>query len=346
MSKGPSPTLIGSFVLGALGLAAACAIYFGSISFASGNPVVVVFFDESVSGLLEGAKVKLRGVPIGTVKQIALQVEGQPPQNTRIPVLIECDLRAMRRLGSSTVPDDVKRFRLRIWEAIDQGLRARLQIESLITGLLFVELDFIEHAPPPTFVLDPAEAPYPEVPTIPSPFAALNEGVGDLMTRLAMIPVDDLSAQLLALVERLDAQMLAVEREDLIGDVSRALEGIDRQLNNPNIAEAIAQLDRTLKQVDRLIVRVEGAMDPLVSDAHQVVRHGAETLAEVRGGVQSLRQTSEDVQRLLAPESSLRYNIDGALTEIAAAAAAVERLADQLERNPRSLISGKAREEP
>jgi paraquat-inducible protein B len=346
LSKTPNSTLIGSFVLAALAVAAASALYFGSVSFSSGNPVVVVFFDESVSGLLVGAKVKLRGVPIGSVKEISLQFEGQKGGDPRIPVLLELDLHAMRRLGSSRASADPADFRRNCQWAIEQGLRARLQLESLITGLFFVEFDFVKDAPPPEFVLDPKDAKIIEMPAVPSPFAAINQGVGEVMAQIALIPVGKLGQQLLTLLERLDDQLAAVQSQDLVGDVSRALETVDRQLSNPKIGETVAQLNQTLVGIDRLSARLEEQVKPLLSEVNLLAQKGTGILDDLQSAAKSLRQTSDDIQRILAPESSLRYNVDAALAEIASAASAIERLADQLERNPRSLISGKARTGP
>jgi paraquat-inducible protein B len=103
MKKRISPTLIGAFVVGALIL-----LVIGVVTFASGQlfkhrKEFILYFDGSVNGLRIGAPVKLKGVEIGSVKDIRLQVENRMQVN-KIPVIIQIDLEKLISRGAPLAP--------------------------------------------------------------------------------------------------------------------------------------------------------------------------------------------------------------------------------------------------
>ena len=125
MNKKISPTLMGAFVVGALALLVIAIIALGSARLFRKTYEFVLFFQGSVNGLNVGAPVKYKGVEIGSVTDILLQLEKVEPG--RIPVIIELDAKKLAGRGfrgSLLVdPDELQR-------AIDQGLRGQLQMES------------------------------------------------------------------------------------------------------------------------------------------------------------------------------------------------------------------------
>ena len=136
MNKKISPTLMGAFVVGALALLVIAIIALGSGRLFRKTYEFVLFFQGSVNGLNVGAPVKYKGVEIGSVADILLQLEKVEPG--RIPVIIELDAKKLAGRGFRgnllVDPDELQR-------AIDQGLRGQLQMESLLTGVLYVAVD-------------------------------------------------------------------------------------------------------------------------------------------------------------------------------------------------------------
>ena len=134
-----SPALIGAFVLGAALLAMTAVVLLGSGRFFRRTSAFVLYFPGSVNGLRVGAPVKFRGVEIGSVEDVRLQL--QPDQSVyRIPVIIGIDPEKITSLGGSeTILNSPAAYQ----NAIDGGLRGQLQTESFVTGLLFVALDFV-----------------------------------------------------------------------------------------------------------------------------------------------------------------------------------------------------------
>ncbi len=137
MNKKISPTLIGGFVLGALALLVIAVIAFGSGRLFRKTKEFVVYFDRDVNGLNIGAPVKFKGVEVGSVKNILLQLD-QSLEVPSIPVLFEIDLKKITsRGGAVTLLEDPTALKA----AIDRGLRAQLRTESLVTGVLYIGID-------------------------------------------------------------------------------------------------------------------------------------------------------------------------------------------------------------
>src|SRR5262249_62254129 len=99
MNKKISPTLIGAFVVGALALLVVAIIAFGSGQLFRKTREFVLYFEGSVNGLHIGAPVKFKGVEIGSVKNILLQLNKDMAVN-EIPVIIEIDLKKLTSMGA------------------------------------------------------------------------------------------------------------------------------------------------------------------------------------------------------------------------------------------------------
>src|SRR5689334_21039375 len=137
MKQTVSPTVIGAFVLGALALLVSGIIAFGSGQFFRHTKEFVLYFDGSVNGLRVGAPVKIKGVEIGAVKDIRLQLD-QGAELNKIPVIVEIDLEKLTSRGSvRAAAAAVDREALQK-VIVDRGLRGQLEMESLVTGLLYV----------------------------------------------------------------------------------------------------------------------------------------------------------------------------------------------------------------
>jgi paraquat-inducible protein B len=201
MNKKVSPTLIGAFVVGALALVVIAVLMFGSGRFFRTTKDFVLYFDGSVNGLRVGAPVKFRGVEIGSVKNILLRLETDQ-KALRIPVIIELELEKFTSKGASGAgmedPEASKQL-------IDSGLRGQLQMESFVTGLLFVGLDFFPDSPLKLVQTEGGRYQYPEIPTQPTPLQVAGSKVNEIrkLTRSTSkadrpsAPVKDQSLRLL-----------------------------------------------------------------------------------------------------------------------------------------------------
>ena len=339
MSKGASPTAIGAFVLTGLALAIGAAIYFGSASFSSGDPQFVMCFDESVAGLAEGAKVKLRGVPIGVVKRIALGLPNQAENDPRIPVFVEIRASALRRLGSLTQVTQEKSGDS-LERAIERGLRGRLQMESLITGLYYIELDFESNPGPPVYGQDPKRIEYQEIPTVPSQFAAIGRTASEMSTQIATIPFGELSRHLLSLVKSIDLILADLRERQFVHTVADTMESVRAQVQGVDLATTVEELTKTLQSLNQALKEARGKIDPVTAEVHAVATDLKGALHSIRDGMQAVSRAGKQIGDALAPSSTLLYKAEQALTELTKTAEAIRRLADQQERNPGAIVRG------
>ena len=142
MATKTNPTVIGAFIVGAVGLMIAAVLVLSGGQWFTDKDRFVLYFEGSVNGLNVGAPVKFRGVEVGTVTGVRALYN--PKDYTAwIQVVAEVEPGRFSEVvdgviapASSSTPDDVKML-------IEQGLRAQLEVQSMVTGLLFIELDSI-----------------------------------------------------------------------------------------------------------------------------------------------------------------------------------------------------------
>ena len=329
MSKQASRSLIGAFVLGALALAVAGVVVFGSGTFFRKVDRGVMFFEGSVAGLQIGAPVVFRGVQIGHVTDIVLEVNIRDLK-AFIPVYTEIDPRKI-------VPTGGDRYDQQYLQAlINKGLRAQLQLQSFVTGQLMVSIDFHPDTP---IRLVGLETRYPEIPTIPSDLERLR-------TKFEELPLKEIADRL-----------------------NETLAGINRLVTSGDLRESIGSLNHLLKNADMLVKNLNSEVRPLVGDvketadaaraafvqAEKTLRFDEGTPGQVASSIKetlstaqdTLKETNKAVQHiggLAAENANLGYEIGRTLEQIAELMRSIRVLADYLERHPEALLRGKPAE--
>lgn len=331
MSRRANTTLIGAFVLGALISGTLLVVYLGAINIFARKEVFVAYFDESVNGLSEGAPVKFKGVPIGRVRDIRIRFN-QPRESDAVPVFLEIDAgRLQSDLGVAS-ETDLSNPRVYL-QQINAGLRAQLVTDSIITGLLFIELDYYPQAGLPNLVQEEPVA-YLEIPTVPSPLAELGQNATDILAKLAAFDVERISDELVAALTLANDRLGKLDVEGLNAAVADSAAAIEALTTNPEINATLEAVQTTLVAVQQLVARLDEDYDPLMTEVQG-------SLADLRETLVALRGTARELERTVQPESPLRYELENALRDMAAAAESVRRLVDDLERNPRSILTGR-----
>jgi paraquat-inducible protein B len=319
MSKQASPTLIGSFVVGAVALGVAALAVLGSGRLFHDTEKFVLYFDSDVSGLNVGSAVKFRGVEIGSVSEVLLNVNamGVPSAegyaSTRIPVIIQLDPERIRRKGGRVTFSDPAELE----GSIKAGLRGQLAMESFVTGLLYVKLDML----PGTAIhlVKDVTMPYPELPTLPTP---LEE-------------VQNKATQLLVKLETLDLA-------GLVASLRSAAEGVDKIVNSAKLASAVDGLEDTMIGLSGTIATVQMLAEEMrarVGPLSDTIAHSARSADQM---LEETRALIEHVDGALAPDAPLQYQFRATLQEVSNAARSVRVLADSIERNPSILVRGRA----
>jgi paraquat-inducible protein B len=315
MGRKANPALIGAFVLGALALAAVGIVVFGSGRFFRETVRFVVYFDSSVNGLQVGAPVKFKGVEIGAVSKIMLSLTGmrrERIEETRIPVVIELDPELVTERGS---PLDITKPAT-FEQLVAAGLRAQLAMQSILTGLLYVALDFFPDTPP-RLVREPGVT-YPEIPTVPT-------------------PLEEAQAAIVRVIKKVDQ----VDLDRIAGGLTEAVEGVERLINSPKVqgiadgvTDALAELRSAAHSVRTLADDLNRNVTPLTADASQTVKSATAAMKEAEAAFLNVRT-------LLEPGAPIAYQLSETLAEVAAAARTIRHLGNSLERNPAVLLRGR-----
>jgi paraquat-inducible protein B len=323
MSIRANPTAIGLFVIGAAVLAVIGVATLASASWFGKQTTFISYFGESVNGLEVGAPVKFQGVPVGQVTNLLIQIETRD-KSFQVPVQYQIDLtRLTSQAGAFLQLDDEVVLR----QQIADGLRAQLQMESLVTGQLYIELAYRADAPPPELERRPTA--FPEIPTSPSLLAAFGTQAGSVV------------GEVMGILFRVNEMLTAVNMEELNRSVVASAGAVERLADSPEIRGAIAgvpgmtvQFTRTMAEMERLTERIGGTIDPLQLQV-------AGTNAELVLTLQAMRQIIEESRGMLTPDSGIGYQMEGTMASLEGAADALRALALSLERNPDMLLRGK-----
>jgi paraquat-inducible protein B len=298
-----NPTLVGAFVLGALALAVAGVFVFGGGRFFADRDRYLIFFDGSVNGLQVGSPVKLQGVEVGQVVEIHAIADVER-REIATETLIEIDRTLFEQRGPR-IADPAAREKA----FLEGGLRARLDVQSLITGQLYVSLLVLPGSE--ARLAGPPDKPYPEIASVPSTSQEVQRVVRSAVEKFEELPIQDI-------FERVDAILSAVNRIVEQGRIEETVANLNGTLDDAR--GAIGDLRRLLRNVD-------GRIEPVADSA-------LATLEEARRALESAQST-------VSPESAVAYRLGETLSELSEAARALRELAVYLERNPNSVVFGR-----
>jgi len=225
----------------------------------------------------------------------------------RIPVLIEVDRQRVYELGGQRDTIDDRR----VTELInDLGMRAQLQQQSFITGLLFVALDLFPNTKV-DLVLPPGSGPYPEIPCLPTTLEQARAKIEEIFDRLSRIDFDALGKS-----------------------VNGALDGVNRLVNSPDVYSNLQALHATLDEIRGAARDIRAHVSPLSNSVDA-------TTKDLRGAVQRLQASLNRFDSLIDPSAPLLGGLAATLSDIGDAARAVRLLAEQIDRNPNVILTGK-----
>ncbi|MCW1883152.1 MlaD family protein [Luteolibacter flavescens] len=237
---------------------------------------ILLYFDQSVRGLSPGAPVEFRGIPLGRVVEISFR--HSPPGDSRVPVVIEID---SLTLGKAV--EDIQDSTAVLAECVRRGLRAKLSTGSLLTGALFVDLDFVPGAAPAQLA---KVGEYDVIPTESSGLAQLQDKLNSILTKIEALPLDDT-------LEKFGtaADEISITVKDLRGTLSEAegaLAEAKKLLARDETQNLTAELEATLKQV-RTSVDSLGPQGAMQGDL-------ARTLDELRAALRSFKVLSDSIE--------------------------------------------------
>jgi len=327
VSKKPSSTLIGVFVTGAIALFVGGLIFFGSGLIFSEKKTFVLFFDSSLKGLDVGSPVTFRGVSVGQVKKIKILMDSRTG-NFKMPVYISINPESLFSYSGSGRVSMLTNKAIKDIIA-ERGLRAQLQIQSLVTGKLQVDLDFYPNAPARYVGF---EKEYIEIPTVPST-------VEKIVKRFQEIPVDRLVNKLISAIDGIDRLVESGKVSATIDAMHSSI--LDLQKNMKIVMPSILKTMESIKttsdamrhlagNADRELEKIAQELERLSTSANDLVANVIKVMAQV--------------ETMTGPNSSERYELNRALKEVSKAARSLRVLADSISAQPDMLIRGRTGE--
>jgi paraquat-inducible protein B len=278
-----------------------------------------------------------RGVHVGQVSDIIVGFDATKLE-VLIPVLFEVDPEKFKDIGPQVESESLEMHKA----LIDRGLRAQLQMQSLVTGQLLINLDFYPDTPAKLIGIDRFKGEMKfeerwEIPSIPTPLQELEKALGELNIK------------------------------EITEDVRRAADGIAKLVSSPDLHASIGELKQMIIAVKEVAKKVDSKVEPLATSIDQ-------TLVEARAGIGEARKlianidkqttpllsriekaadsaqnalgqadtTLKSIEALAEEGSKLRYEVSTALREVGAASRSVRVLADFIEQHPDAILRGRA----
>ena len=213
------------------------------------NPTMkfVLLFDQSVRGLSKAAPVEFRGIPIGRVADISFDYL-QAAEDSRIPVLIELDPSLLRREATEKITRPDSEF---LKEAVQRGLRASLKTGSLLTGALFVDLDYYKD-PLPAELVKVGE--FPSIPTISSGFAQLENKLTAILDKIQALPLDDTMKKIGTAAD--EAATTVADSRKALKEIELTAAAARKTLDSPEFTKLPADLRNTLTALEKSVSSV------------------------------------------------------------------------------------------
>jgi len=332
MSKKANPTVIGVFVVGAVVLVIVGILIFSSGQFFGKKLAYVLYFEDNLKGLNTGAPVMFRGTKVGSVSEIKVVIDAQD-QSIRVPVFINIDEQSVDvvHVGPDTMQPggvDQTRDRAFIRTLIEErGLRAQLEMQSLVTGQLLVQLDFFPDMP--INLQNEFDDQFPEFPTVSSSFKQLTRKLEDL-------PLKDVLNAALNTIQSLGRILNSPE---FLGFISEGkglmvdLRGLTKNLDRA-LPPLVASMDEMIRTTQDLVQDIDRQVEPMSSSFQEVA-------STAKTSLEQAHRTLSTIEEVAGKDSQVRYRLSTALKELATAARSVRDLADYLERHPEALLQGK-----
>lgn len=353
MSKQANLSVIGAFVVGAVGLVVLGLLLFGAGKLFKDTAKYVIFFEGSVKGLNPGAPVDFRGVKIGTVKDIKVSL-GKKDLSLKIPVIVEIELDRISEARKDKSLDKAlqqQATKTLMEYLIQKGLRAQLSMQSFVTGQLYVLLDFFPEKP---LKLVGDEHGYPEIPAVPS-------NLDEILETIQRLPLEDIITKVHTAMTAIAEFVTSPELKDTVSSLNQAIKTVQSMVHNldSRIGPLASDLGTTVREIQKLAQNLESQIKPLTSGLNDTVKESQKLLRSIEGRVPTVSTSLENtlkaaqeaarqaektlstVESMAVEHGDLPYELTKALKELSGAARSLRVVSDTIERHPESIIKGK-----
>lgn len=309
---------IGAFIVGAMVLIFIALLFFSGGRLFSEKEPVIMYFEGSVQGLQVGAPVKLKGVVLGEITDI--QLNFQNDEKTVITA-VTADL-VLKRINSKGTSIKREFFN----EAIKNGMRAQLNFQSFLTGLLYVELDFYPDTPVKLYALQERIR---ELPTVATQFEKISKRFADLDINGMVTHIDELAVEVNKIIT-------SGEIQNAIVSVSRAATSVEKTSNsvNTSVTELSKNIEKTRIQIDKLLGELNTQTPQIADSLHK-------TLKDLSFSLEQVDKSAAAIDNTFSEDAPLINQLNTTLDNISRSAQAFRDLTDTLEQQPEALLRGK-----
>lgn len=343
MKNTASPTIIGVFTLVGLAIASASIILLGSGKLFNTTHIIQLYFDKNANGLLVGSDVRFGGVRVGSVRSIGVIID--PVENRKvIPVIVSLNARELGQTGMEDQGGIDFSTQEGVAKAVRRGLRAGMKQQSLVTGQLYVEFDVVPDTP--GFIYDaktPSE--HPVVPTIGTEMDELIAGIGDGIRKFNSLDIESIITRIQELLQTTNKTLAAIDAEGINENLVSITNDIAVITGDKRITSAIENLDLTLANMEKLSTKANDGIGPLMEDAERVLAASREVLDESRKSLTKLESAVDDISGISNPRGPVLMRLQQTLQETERASRALKELSNDLKRDPKALLTGKAEPE-
>lgn len=311
---------IGAFIVGAIVLIFFVLIFFSGGNLFSQKERVIMYFEGSVQGLQIGAPIKLKGVILGEITDIQINFDNNDqPNNNKGTILTavtgDLVLQRISRKGA-----EVKREFFE--EAIGDGLRAQLNYQSFLTGLLYVELDFFPDTPTTLYGVKGNAL---ELPTVATGFEEITKNLQELNLKGLAKNLDKITSRLNTIVE-------SGALEQTLGSVKTAADTFTQM--GQDVSGLTKNLTHTSDELNQLIGSID-KQTPIVASELKI------SLVRLQQSLVQLDKATDSVHHSFSEDSPLVNQLNDTLTEISRSATAFRTLSETIDQQPEALLRGK-----
>jgi len=331
MSQQVNAKTIGLFSIGAIAFFVFGILVFGSGDWFKNQDRIEMVFKGSVKGLGVGSSITYRGVRIGEVESINISPY-EEDLNVRVVGLI-VQQQSDHKLFKLEVDRDAIFKKL-----INQGVRGQLVQESLVTGRLQIQFEFFDgldgYAPT-------SQSGYIVIPTVPSEIEMFGKTLSSLVEKFGDLPVKEISDNLAAVAKGLNSVVNSDEVKSSMTNLSQSLFHLNSllaelDLDKEEMTNEFIAASRALKGMANSVSSAANKSEPLLKGAENSLKKLDKLLAQSS-------KTLATYEKLVQPGSELSVTLIQTLQSFDRASEQVRQLAETLQRNPESILTGKQR---
>jgi paraquat-inducible protein B len=258
----------------------------------------------SVSGLSVGAPVELYGIQVGVVTGVKLHVD---PTGSGVEVQVHIDIEPERLPRSGPQPTAAQVI-AGVGRLVDHGMRAQIRSANFLTGQLLVALDFFPDSDPAKLTTENGEN---VLPNQPADLQNIQHNLSNISRKLDRIPFDAIGENL-----------------------NRVLEGADKMVNSPDLANALHDMATTLHSASDLVRKADAGATPALRRLPEIAQQLQNTVERANKLVGSLNQGGSG-------DSAIGRNLNRVLDQVSEAARSIRLLTNYLDEHPEALIRGR-----